>query len=339
MKGHREWSRDLIAARLAERAGLIRRKPSAARKVTDLLNSLVRALSTAIDESSSYNANHTKNMALMAEAFLDWLEQTGSERAFSPQKRKAFLMSVWLHDVGKLAIPQDVMDKASRLGLQLEIVENRFRTMKLLDRIRVLEGTIPEREYEKREMDREKWMTFILKINTAGYLTDQDLIKVERLKEKTYVDEDGQVKPVLTEAEIEDLSVRRGTLTVGERAVMEKHVVITGRILAQVDFPEEYREVPLWAGAHHELLSGRGYPKHLSGDQIPWEVRLLTILDIYEALRAKDRPYKSPMPLEVAFSIMRSMAEDGDLDGEILKLFEQSKAWKMVERLTDETGK
>ncbi len=60
------------------------------------------------------------------------------------------------------------------------------------------------------------------------------------------------------------------------------------------------------------------------------EVRLLTILDIYEALTAKDRPYKKPFPPDKAFQILRSMAAEGSLDPEILSLFQQSRAWENI---------
>ena len=88
--------------------------------------------------------------------------------------------------------------------------------------------------------------------------------------------------------------------------------------------------VPLWAGAHHELKNGRGYPDHKCGDDIPQEVCLLTILDIFEALTAKDRPYKKPIPVEKAWDILHSMADEGSLDKDILALFEKSEAWKAI---------
>ena len=109
---------------------------------------------------------------------------------------------------------------------------------------------------------------------------------------------------------------------------MESHVVMTSRILEQVSFPKAYSQVPQWAGSHHELLNGRGYPAHLSGAEIPEEVRLLTILDVFDALTARDRPYKPGMPVEKALSILHSMVNEGTMDGNILALFEESKAWE-----------
>jgi HD-GYP domain-containing protein (c-di-GMP phosphodiesterase class II) len=76
------------------------------------------------------------------------------------------------------------------------------------------------------------------------------------------------------------------------------------------------------------MLDGSGYPAHLQSDAIPWETRLLTILDIYDALTAEDRPYKPPLPPEKAFAILRDMASNGKIDAEILESFYASGAWK-----------
>lgn len=109
---------------------------------------------------------------------------------------------------------------------------------------------------------------------------------------------------------------------------MESHVEVTARILEQVSFPKQYWQVPQWASAHHELLNGRGYPQHLTAESIPPEVRLLTVLDIFDALTALDRPYKPGIPIEKALSILQSMVQEGNLDGKIVNLFIESKAWE-----------
>ena len=126
------------------------------------------------------------------------------------------------------------------------------------------------------------------------------------------------------------LSIRKGTLTAHERSLMQEHVTSTWRILNQVHFPEEFSSVPAWAASHHELLNASGYTHKLSGKEIPREVRLLTILDIFEALTAKDRPYKPPIPLEKAWAILDNMVQEGALDGEILAEFRESRAWEQI---------
>lgn len=301
-----------------------------ANQVTALIDSLVKALSVAIEERSHYSACHTENMVRMAEAFLSYLDKTDDPWKFSESKKHAFIMSVWLHDVGKLSIPLSVMDKATRLGGNLDLIQKRFRDIHLLDRIAFLEGKITEEEYNTLEEEHLDWLAFIKKVNNSGFLSDEDAEKVKFLSEQIYTEEDGTKMPILTDEEITCLMIKKGTLTAGERETMQNHVVVTRKILEKVEFPEEYAMVTEWASSHHEQLSGKGYPDHRSGDDIPREVCLLTILDIFEALTAKDRPYKKPVPPERSLGILHSMVNEGSLDGDVLDLFEKSGCWKII---------
>ena len=297
-------------------------------QIHQLLDSLVGALSTAIDQRTPYNANHTRNMAKYAECFLDWLDRTNHPWRFDTQRRRTFLLSVWLHDVGKLVVPLSVMDKDSRLGEAAKEVEHRFSTISLLSRIAALEGRISPEEAAAEQAEIAEALALIQKVNRAGFLPDEELEKISALGKRTYLDAEGKTQPWLTEQELTSLSVRKGTLTAEERSIMESHVVLTARILGQVSFPKMYSQVPDWASAHHELLNGKGYPTHASGDEIPKEVRLLTILDVFDALTARDRPYKPGMPVEKALSILDSMVNEGGMDAEILALFRESQAWE-----------
>ena len=318
-----------LVSALASQAAISLTNMQYADEVRDLLDSLVRAMSTAIDQRTPYNANHSRNMARYAEAFLDWLERTGNDWKFDADRRREFLLSVWLHDVGKLTIPLEVMDKESRLGSRLKDVEQRFATMALLDRIALLEGSLTAEQADALTAQRTVGLALIKKVNTAGFLPDDMLAAVAELGARTYTNEAGEILPWLTEEEIICLTVRKGTLTSAERGIMESHVTLTARILDQVAFPKEYAQVPLWASAHHELLNGKGYPDHRTAESLPREVRLLTILDVFDALTATDRPYKPPMPIEKALSILHSMVNEGSMDEEILTLFEQSHAWEV----------
>ena len=295
-----------------------------------LLDSLVQALSVAIDERSHYNGQHTRNMVRIAEAFLQWLDETKHPWRFDENKKHAFLMSVWLHDVGKLSVPLKVMDKATRLAEKLDTIENRFGRIHLLDRIACLEGRISQSELDIRDSKRDEWLSFIRRINTAGFLSEEDKKTIDFLSAVKYSEENHEEKPLLTDEEKDCLLIERGTLTDNERTVMQNHVVVTRKILDNVSFPDDYSMVPEWAGAHHELKNGKGYPLHKSGDDIPKEVCLLTILDIFEALTAKDRPYKKPLSSEKALSVLGSMADEGSIDGDILCLFKKSEAWKAI---------
>ena len=305
-------------------------KIRSAEQTKRLLDSIVKTLSQAIDERSSYTANHTRNMVHIAEAFLSWLEATDHSWKFDEDRRRNFLMSVWLHDVGKLAVPLEIMDKASRLGPKLKDIESRFEKIDLLEELAVFKNRMPACDMEKRKQDRDFFLAEIRRINNAGFVPDEALAFLENARMVTYCDTDGTEHPLLTPEEIQDISIRKGTLNDAERNIIQSHVTVTRRILKQIDFPEKYMDVAAWASEHHELLNGRGYPDHLVNEKIPREVRLLTILDIFEALTAKDRPYKKPMPIEKAFFVLHDMEKHGEVDGEILGWFEQSHAWDQV---------
>ncbi len=299
-----------------------------AQDIEKLLHSLVKALSIAIDERSHYTGNHTRNMVDMAEAFLDWMEANGNPWNYDDSQRSEFIMSVGLHDIGKLTVPLEIMDKATRLGPRIEVIKERFIKIKLLYKIAMLEGRISEEEYLKKVDAADDEYTFIVHVNMIGYLPDADLLKVRCLSSETFVDENGKNQRLLTDDEIAMLSIRKGTLTAEERSIMQGHASSTWNILNQVSFPVEYKDVPRWAAAHHEFLQGGGYPNGILGSEIPKEVRLLTILDIFEALTAKDRPYKPSIPIEKAWKILDSMVKEGSLDGELLEAFKKSHAWE-----------
>ena len=315
---------------LNDMTDLVLMQKSYTQRMNGLMESLVQALLTAIDERSHYSANHTRNMVSIAKNFLDWLDMTDNPWKFDNKRKNAFLMSVWLHDVGKLSVPLEVMDKATRLGMKTEKIEERFQRIHLLDRIALLEGSIDRKEWEFREENRTSWLDFIRRIDNASFLSDDDLQKIHELSRQHYTDEDDTEKPFLTNDELDCLSIKKGTLTDKEREVMQSHVILTKKILEKVNFPDDYRMVREWAQSHHELLNGKGYPEHKSGDNIPKEVRLLTILDIFEALTASDRPYKKSISVQGALNILHSMADESSIDKEILVLFEQSSAWESV---------
>ena len=132
------------------------------------------------------------------------------------------------------------------------------------------------------------------------------------------------IEPYFTEEEKECLLIQRGTLTAAERQIMESHVEITERILNKVDFNSQYENIKKWAVQHHEYLDGTGYPKHLRGEQLSLEARMLTVADICDSLLATDRPYKKPLPKEEAFGIMYNMAKQGKLDEKVVSYLEQS---------------
>ena len=227
-----------------------------------------------------------------------------------------------------MRLPLEVMNKETRLEGRLDWILQRFRHIGLLKKVAWLEGTCTEKEYKEELCFLEQAAELVQKINRAGFLEPEYEAWVKALGERTYTDTDGRVLPYVEPKEQECLLIRRGTLTDEEREAMNRHVVFTDRFLAAMNFDEHYKDVRSWAGKHHEHLNGTGYPKGLSGDEIPNEVRLLTIADIYDALVSDDRPYKKAHTKEAALEILFRMAEEGKLDFEILNRFQAALEWK-----------
>ncbi len=297
----------------------------------ELLHSFVQVMVGAIEMRTPYNANHTKSMVLYGSRFILWLNEQDLDWKFEERSIDPFLMSIWLHDIGKLVTPLEVMEKATRLGDRKEALLHRITVAILMERIHGLSA--PEILDATRVKIRrlEEARETILAADSPGFLNDELMAKVTALSQVTIRNENDEKIPLLTDDEIAALSIQRGTLTAAERHVIESHVTYTAQMLSNVHFEGDYAHVPEWAAAHHEYLDGSGYPDHKSAKELPREVRLLTILDVYDALTAGDRPYKPPIPPDRAFSILEEMTKEGKIDGEILSLFKESGAWKPID--------
>lgn len=303
-------------------------------QIKELFGSFVRVMSCAVDERTPYNGSHTRHMAAYGARFVDWLNAraaaAGDPPPFDAAQKQEFLMSVWLHDIGKLVTPLEVMNKVARLlPAQHEAFCHRMELVELYAALENADGRLSAQARQALVADVAAAKALVEDCNTAGFLPDDKLAALNALAARSYTDLQGVQHPWLAADELAMLSIRKGTLSAAERGVMEEHVVITDKLLAQIDFPAEYAHVRAWAASHHELLNGSGYPRHLQGDDIPAAVRILTILDIFDALVADDRPYKPGMPVEKALGILTAMAEkEGKLDPALTGQFIQSRCWE-----------
>jgi HD-GYP domain-containing protein (c-di-GMP phosphodiesterase class II) len=137
----------------------------------------------------------------------------------------------------------------------------------------------------------------------------------------------GETESILTADEVENLCVSRGTLNAQEREIINHHVVASIEMLEQLPYPRSLRNVPAIAGAHHERMDGHGYPLGLVRDQISMQGRILGLADVFEALTARDRPYKPGLSLGRALSILESMRDEGHIDGDLFEVFVRSKLY------------
>lgn len=288
--------------------------------IENLFESFIQVMATAIDARTPYNANHTRRVALlakrMAQVIHEETEGPFKEEYFSKERREQLVMAAWLHDIGKVAIPLSVMDKSTRL-------EERFSLVMLrLDLIEAL-GT------EKEEVERARKL--IESANDSSSFIHEGIVnELKELAEKTYYHK-GKREHWLTQEELESLLVAKGTLTDEERRIMESHVEVTARILEKIPFTSKLQDVPKWAVLHHEMMDGQGYPYGLKEKGIPLEGRILALIDIYDALTATDRPYKKPMPVEKALTILSYMVQEKKLDPNLYQLFVKRSPWEYLE--------
>jgi len=299
-----------------------------ANQVIGLMNSFVEVMVTETEERSAYNADHTKNMVRFATRYLEWLNSQGRLTEFTMENTAPFIMSIWLHDIGKLLIPPEIMDKPTRLGECMKDVSHRIEITKLMLKMKMMSCPDEKEQLQARLEEISEANDLITECNTIGFLDDKRRERLKKISELKCITAEGEEIPIFTEYELESITVVKGTLTKNERKVVESHVNFTRDLLAKMEFRGDYRNVPMWAAGHHEMLDGSGYPDGISGADIPWETRLLTIIDIYEALTAKDRPYKPPVSSEKAFAILREMSDNGKLDRDILASFCESDAWR-----------
>ncbi len=316
---------EMILTAIASQAAIKLTNINYTLEIKGLMESIVRTFAEVIYQRTPYNVSHTHNMHKYASRFMQWLSDNPHDRlSFTEEGMQLFYMSIWLHDIGKLITPLEIMDKETRLSTKYERVMARLDIITLTAKLNALRQGV---DCSETLSQIEKVRSFIGEVNVKPFLDNETLAKVKELVHLTYIDDSGQSKPWFTDDEIEDLSIIKGTLTPKERAVMQQHVVMTERILAKMDFKNEYSVVPIWASNHHEFLDGSGYPKQLTSENLDTETRLLTIIDVFDGLSATDRPYKKATPIDKVFSIMGDMVDEGKLDGYILSIFKKSEVW------------
>ena len=156
---------------------------------------------------------------------------------------------------------------------------------------------------------------------------DQD--KVEEISKKyQWINEDGKLVDFFSELEIRNLQISKGTLLPEEREIINDHISITIDMLEKLPYPKNLRNVPEFAGGHHETLDGKGYPKGLTEDEMSTQAKIMAIADIFEALTEDDRPYKDGKKLSHAMRIMGYFRDDYHIDEELFEIFVKEKVYE-----------
>lgn len=310
-----------------------------------LLYSFMQSIAAAIDAKSPYTRGHIDRVVDLTERIAQAVnaQAEGPYAAvhFGPDELEELKLAAWMHDVGKITTPVHVVDKGTKLETiidRIEIIRIRFRYIgkamqaQLLEKLLELAGSGASRqdmfavteEMETRRQELEADLAFVEGCNQPGeFMSDERIARVKDIAARTY-EENGEQKPWLTENEVENLCIRKGSLTDAERKIIEDHTVVTLDMLGRLPFPKRLKRVPEFAGGHHEKLDGTGYPNRLTAEQLPLQARILAVADVFEALTARDRPYKAPMKLSQALKILGFMCKDKHIDAEVFQLLKDS---------------
>lgn len=289
-----------------------------------MLFSMADCMAEAIEGRTPYNANHTKNVAKRSIEMLDYINKLHKERKselhFSKKDKRQMYLAAMLHDIGKMDVPLEVMDKPTKLGHLEEPLRARLKIISLKLENDALTGAVPKEKADEQILQIYEFLEKLDGFNCGRPLKDDEWAIIDKMGELKYISKDGEEIPFLTEEELDDLHIKAGTLSDNERKIMQSHVVYTDKILSHMHFGKDYKDVRAMASNHHELLNAKGYPNGIGADKLDVMTRILTIMDIYDSLIADDRPYKKPKSVKVAFNILDEEAEMGKIDAELLSV-------------------
>jgi len=320
-----------------------------------LLERFIEVIAGAIDEKSPYTGGHCRRVPkiamLLAEAVNNTNKGVFANLHFSEQELYELKIAALMHDCGKITTPINIVDKATKLETifdRINIIETRFALLKREAEITLLQEVMSStdeeqemlrKDYEKLLNTLDEELDFLRHSNIGGeYMAEDKQQRVKDIARRRYRDTHGEWQPLITEEEIYNLNIAKGTLTNEERDVINYHMQSTINMLEKLPFPSHLKNVPEIAGGHHERMDGKGYPRGLTREQMSVQARIMGIADIFEALTAADRPYKKAMPVSQALKILGNMKLDSHIDPDLFDVFLHEKVYEKYscDYLTDE---
>ena len=337
-----------IAESLASQAAIALTNNKLIGQFRGLFESFINLMSEAIDKKSPYNGAHCRRVPMLTMMIADAACKAdyGIFKDFSLDEEERYELKIagLLHDCGKVTTPVHVIDKATKLETifdRIHVVNTRFEILKRDAEISFLNQKIAAIKSGNLSIISNLEATLQQKI--ADYCSDQEFLRIcniggefmsaeyqERLTliaKYRWIDPQGVETNFLTDNELYNLNISKGTLTTEERKIINDHIVVTIEMLEQLPYPRNLRRVPEYAGGHHERMDGKGYPKGLTRDQMSLPARMIGIADIFEALSAKDRPYKQGKTLTECLQILGKMKLGNHIDPDLFDLFVSEKIY------------
>jgi HD-GYP domain-containing protein (c-di-GMP phosphodiesterase class II) len=308
-----------------------------------LLEALVNLINIGIDEKSPYTGRHCQFVPeltmLLAEAVHETERGPMADFRMTDADRRELWLAGLLHDCGKITTPVHVVDKATKLETifdRIHMIDTRFEVLLRDAEIRALRAQCEEgadraavaaalaAEQARLRADRE----FLRGANVGSEgMSEADQDRVRRIAAYRWTGPDGVEADFLDEDEVRNLTVRFGTLNDDERKIINNHIVVTIRMLESLPWPKHLKNIPEYAGGHHERMDGKGYPRGLTREQMSVQARVMAIADIFEALTARDRPYKKGKTLSESLHILGKFALNGHIDPDLFDIFVRQKVY------------
>ncbi len=343
-----------LAESLASQAAIALTNRQLINQLEALFESFIAMINTAIDEKSPYTGGHCQRVPELTMMLAEAVNETkqGPLRDFDMSDKDRYELKIagLLHDCGKVTTPVHVVDKATKLESifdRIHLIDTRFEVLKRdaeiellksnaalqqqgLDELSLRERTNQlEQAYKARLRQFDQDREFLRKCNIGGeFMPPQAQEHVRKIAGYKWLDQSGNTAHFLNDDEIENLSIPRGTLTGKEREIINYHIVATIKMLEALPWPKHLRRVPEYAGGHHERMDGKGYPRGLTREQMSVQARVMGIADIFEALTAKDRPYKKGKTLTESLQILGKFKEGGHIDPDLFDVFIRQKVYQ-----------
>lgn len=320
-------------------------------EINRLFEGFISASVLAIESRDPTTSGHSERVATLSCGLAGAVDRV--ERGpyagvtFDHEQMKELRYAALLHDFGKVGVRENVLVKADKLlpadmaglkarfdfikrTLQVQALRRQVEILMSGDRDAAIAPLAEVDETLARQLaEADELLTFLLACARPTVLPKEGFKRLDEIARLTYESFDGS-KPYLTPKEVITLSIPKGSLTTEERREIESHVTHTYRFLSTIPWTRSLKNVPMIAYGHHEKLDGSGYPQGLSGSVIPIQSRMMTICDIYDALTASDRPYKSAVPTPKALAILEDEVTHGKVDAGLLEVFVEGKIYDRV---------
>ena len=325
-----------LAESLASQAAIVLSNRQLINQLEQLFESFINLINSAIDEKSPYTGAHCQRVPqltmMLAEAVNDTHEGPLAKFQMTDKDRYELKIAGLLHDCGKVTTPVHVVDKATKLETiydRITLIDTRFEVLKRDLEIQALRGELDERKLRVRLRELDDDRRFLHACNMGSErMKDEDIARVKRIAAYRWRDVAGHEANFLSDDEVKNLTIRAGTLTEEERKIINHHIVATIKMLEALPWPKHLANVPEYAGGHHERMDGRGYPRGLKREQMSVQARCMGIADIFEALTARDRPYKKGKTLSESLEILGRMKLNHHVDPDLFDIFVRKKVYR-----------